>query len=65
MEKLEPCPFCGGKGMLADVCTSKTSYHPYQRTYRRVLCTVCGASTKPYGTEKKAVEEWNRRAKSA
>lgn len=51
MEKLKPCPFCGGK----NIRIWKTSA-PF------VSCDDCLANTGSALTKKEAVEYWNRRA---
>ena len=52
MEKLKPCPFCGGK----NIRVWNTSTH-------WVSCDDCLASTACALTEEEAVRYWNRRAK--
>ena len=52
MEKLKPCPFCGGEARVMDMG------YPHW-----VYCTKCGA--KVHGRtndEKDSIEAWNRRA---
>ena len=51
MEKLKPCPFCGGK----NIRIWKTSA-PF------VSCDDCLANTRCALTKKEAVKYWNRRA---
>lgn len=62
MDKLKPCPFCGGEARL------------FVNDGVRVFCTECGASTEilidtlhPTGitgnATKSVIEAWNRRAK--
>ena len=55
MDRLKPCPFCGGKdsGMLT------TSYDGY---WFAVFCENCMAQTRKCRQEKDAIEAWNRRA---
>ena len=50
MEKLKPCPFCGGKNIR--VWNTRTHW---------VSCDDCLVSTSCVPTEKEAVERWNRR----
>ena len=51
-EKLKPCPFCGGEGVV---------YGFSDYDYRRVICKDCGGSTEYSDTREKAIEAWNRR----
>ena len=51
MEKLKPCPFCGGKNIRIWKIRA-----PF------VSCDDCLASTDCALTQKEAVEHWNRRA---
>lgn len=59
INKLKPCPFCGGKGILNDELNHCVSY---------VKCSTCGAETgmvkvsAEYCADEKAIERWNRRA---
>lgn len=48
-----PCPFCGG-------CARSQ----YGGVAFMVRCTVCGARTREYYTEKEAIEAWEGRGKS-
>lgn len=53
MDKLKPCPFCGGE--------VKLSFHPYYGTYR-VRCYGCGCYVNQHcAIEDEATEAWNRR----
>ena len=54
MDKLKPCPFCGGK----DTGTLTTSYDGY---WYAVFCENCMAQTRKCRQEKDAIEAWNRR----
>lgn len=49
VEKLLPCPFCGGKAKLV---SSVESW---------VECPSCGTSTKFCSCDSGAIEKWNRR----
>lgn len=51
MEKLKPCPFCGGK-----------SIHIWRTSTPLVSCNDCLANTACALTEEEAVKYWNRRA---
>lgn len=56
MDKLKPCPFCGGEAqILVDVLKD------YPATYLP-CCTKCdGMVEKWFPTEKEAIDAWNRR----
>ena len=55
--KLKPCPFCGGKAIIAR----------YIDAYSLVVCEKCGAESRmveiseKYCSDEKAAEAWNRR----
>ena len=53
MNKLKPCPFCGG---LAKITGSQ-----YCTDMRWVICKDCHASTTVLDSEEEAIEAWNRR----
>lgn len=58
MDKLKPCPFCGGKAFL----------WRYSYKTSRVVCVecgACGAAGNGEGEEKVAAEAWNRRYNDA
>ena len=56
MEKLKPCPFCGGK---AEMLISE--YEDSRKEYL-VACTECDGIVERWReTEEEAVEQWNRR----
>lgn len=58
MEKLKPCPFCGGEGKFVDV----------NGFWCAIICDKCHAKTNSmsysaeYAAKEKAIEAWNRRA---
>ena len=64
MDKLKPCPFCGGKAKLVNEEQGITV--SYIVSY--ILCTECKASSPvfrictEYSSDKKAIEAWNSRA---
>lgn len=51
MDKLKPCPFCGGEAYIEIICNGLVE----------VRCKGCYASV-PAKYQNKAVERWNRRA---
>ena len=56
MEKLKPCPFCGGK---AEMLISE--YEGSRKEYL-VACAECDGMVERWiETEEEAVEKWNRR----
>lgn len=58
MEKLKPCPFCGGE---ARIITHR--FYELSNTYG-VTCKKCGSETMQfYCAEEDAVNAWNRREK--
>ena len=72
MDKLEPCPFCGGTkiwiGTIAE-CETQDKNHPdyeFNSQHYVVVCDYseggCGASTGGSArTEEDAIKAWNRR----
>lgn len=62
MEKLKPCPFCGGEASLKIV-----PHIPFGNDYTP-QCTVtscAGRLTKKWMSKRSAIEAWNRRASDA
>lgn len=56
MDKLKPCPFCGGK---AEMLINK--YNDLRKEYL-VACTKCDGMVERWReTEEEATEQWNRR----
>ena len=51
MDKLKPCPFCGGEAYIEIICNGLVE----------VWCKECSASV-PAKYKNKAIERWNRRA---
>ena len=59
MEKIKPCPFCGGE---AEVRPSYLASYSNPAPFY-VRCMKCGATGNLYcATEQEAIEQWNRRA---
>lgn len=56
MEKLKPCPFCGGK---AEMLISE--YEDSRKEYLVDCTECCGMVERWVDTEEEAVEQWNRR----
>lgn len=52
MDKLKPCPFCGGKGILQ-------KWHTMENN---ICCEDCSASTEQSTVLESAIEYWNTRA---
>lgn len=63
MDKLKPCPFCGGEAAIrSTISGNRGSVHCY--------CKKCSSSTKSFDDYEsdgsfffKAIEAWNRRTK--
>lgn len=61
MNKLLPCPFCGGEARIQ--CAGVCMKHDGQSTDYFVSCHDCNASTQRYfETEQEAIAAWNLRA---
>ncbi len=54
MERLKPCPFCGGEAEIVSLL-----YVPYSIFY--VKCKECEISQNPYFEKQDAIAAWNRR----
>lgn len=50
MEKLKPCPFCGGEAVFRG------------QTYYYIWCKSCLAETRGSENKEEAIEAWNSRA---
>jgi Lar family restriction alleviation protein len=61
MEKLKPCPFCGGENMFLSILPShKINGRFITQEYHQVVCGHCQAEVKD--TDKgKAIKKWNTR----
>lgn len=60
MEKLKPCPFCGGaacKSMVLPLHGEKTKW--------RVICFDCDARSSAMPDLDTAIEAWNRRTEDS
>lgn len=59
IDKLKPCPFCGGKAAVI-----KHTFIGYGEDYYQPVCLDCNASKADYRyrTEEDAINAWNRRA---
>lgn len=64
MDKLKPCPFCGGSANIAVM--KKTVRSRYTVSCANSFC-IANALSSPFAThyltEKEAIEAWNRRKK--
>ena len=61
LDALKPCPFCGGEARLMRNAKRKIYGKDEYRTGVVACCNVCEARMF-YGSEKLAIEAWNRRA---
>ena len=59
-EELKPCPFCGGEARLLLNAKRKIYGKDEYRTGVVACCNVCEARMF-YGSEKLAIDAWNRR----
>ncbi|WP_442899652.1 Lar family restriction alleviation protein [Eubacterium sp.] len=59
MNKLKPCPFCGGKAELNTIFNSKVHWDLH-----KVECKKCHTKTDECETRGIAIESWNKRALS-
>ena len=65
MAKLKPCPFCGGKAVIA--CLHKRFVRGLREFVSPVYvrCSVCGATSPVNWVVENSIEAWNRRADNA
>lgn len=70
MDKLKPCPFCGGEPKVK-VCDGSGTFYAdigtetlYGRkmTHCLIRCERCHVKTQPYLTRRGLFNAWNRRA---
>lgn len=57
MDELKPCPFCGGKAVMAK--PQRLTF--LNRKVKRPNCIKCGATMFVWKSKEKAIEEWNKR----
>ena len=63
MDKLRPCPFCGGKAELIKIPVPPYPDKYYVRCSNQNDCKVA-VHTYRGGTAEEAIEDWNRRAET-
>jgi len=70
MEKLKPCPFCGGEFEAAPSAISVIYDWSHDEESGELLqnqiyvhCDICGARTDIYNTDAEAIGWWNTRSK--
>jgi len=70
MDKLKPCPFCGGEASVGTCQTSDTEFLRLNRlkddhTFYSVNCVSCGTNNRGicygYKTADEAIKHWNTR----
>lgn len=57
MDKLKPCPFCGGEAFMQQ----RRVQGDDRFTQTWIMCLDCLGQTRPYLSAKRAIEAWNRR----
>ena len=70
MDKLKPCPFCGGEVKMEPVSFSEYAGNYYDNEYSRIRCEPCGFDMRIYPKglgctqeeKEELAERWNRRA---
>lgn len=55
MERIKPCPFCGGEAV-----EKRTGHAPDYK--HKVVCTICGCRTGETVAPPTHIRIWNRRA---
>ena len=60
MDKLKPCPFCGGQASIKHYESKKLFRKNIQYSY--VQCNACNARTEIAYTDAEVSYKWNRRA---
>ena len=61
LQKLRNCPFCGGKAILVRDAKREIYGSDRYMTGVAIGCDTCTVNMF-YGSEKRAIEAWNRRA---
>lgn len=62
-DKLKPCPFCGGEGVIDTHSFFSDKTKDFTDKTYGVVCVECGSrSNQFYPTKKEARQMWNRRA---
>lgn len=59
--ELRPCPFCGGKAHIVEICTG-SRITDYSVSCDDIRGCIAGVPMQYYKTEDKAASAWNRRA---
>lgn len=64
LEKLKPCPFCGGKATTSEIHEDNGMPEIYYREYNYYIveCKKCGVSLVNCYDMDRAIKTWNRRA---
>ena len=61
MDKLKPCPFCGGEARVREFRTYKEECHGIMPKYY-IQCNLCTVDRPQTHWDKRdAIAEWNRR----
>lgn len=63
MQKLKPCPFCGGKAAFHNCAELENEAMAAKITGQvGIHCCTCRVATLPYESHEEAAAAWNRRA---